>query len=77
MDSYQNGQNRQNNDGQGQANHGNSTRDRAAADNIGRTSGGNFAFLRAEWPALHDEATRAERLIHHDPRAAISTARRA
>ncbi|WP_030734019.1 DEAD/DEAH box helicase family protein [Streptomyces griseus] len=77
MDSYQNGQSSQNNDGQGQANHGNSTHDRAAADNIGRTSGGNFAFLRAEWPALYDEATRAERLIHHDPRAACFYARRA
>lgn len=52
-------------------------RDRTAADNIGRTAGGNFAFLRAEWPALYDEAIRAERLIHHDPRAACFYARRA
>ncbi|MFF0511068.1 DEAD/DEAH box helicase family protein [Streptomyces sp. NPDC004250] len=81
MGSDQNGQSIRNSDGQGpgqgQADHGKSTRDRAAADNVGRTAGGNFAFLRAEWPALYDEAIRAERLIHHDPRAACFYARRA
>jgi type I restriction enzyme R subunit len=77
MGSDQNGQSSQNRDDQGQADHGKSARDRAAADGIGRTTGGNFAFLRAEWPTLYDEALRAERLIHHDPRAACFYARRA
>ncbi|MGW5212065.1 DEAD/DEAH box helicase family protein [Streptomyces sp. NPDC004051] len=79
MGSDQNGQSSQNSDsqGQGQANHGKSARDRAAADSVGRTASGNFTFLRAEWPALYDEAIRAERLIHHDPRAACFYARRA
>lgn len=29
----------------------------------------NFAFLRAQWPALHDETLRAERRAVADPRA--------
>ncbi|MFZ4266832.1 DEAD/DEAH box helicase family protein [Streptomyces arboris] len=77
MGSDHNGQSSQNSDGHDQADHGKSTRDRAAADNVGRAAGGNFAFLRTEWPALYDEAIRAERLIHHDPRAACFYARRA
>ncbi|WAZ22496.1 DEAD/DEAH box helicase family protein [Streptomyces cinnabarinus] len=36
----------------------------------------NFAFLRAEWPALYDEARRAERLAHADPRTSCFYARR-
>ncbi|MFD4754483.1 DEAD/DEAH box helicase family protein [Streptomyces sp. NPDC058426] len=47
-----------------------------AATNASRSLG-NFAFLQAEWPALLDEAIRAERLIHHDPRTACFYARRA
>ncbi|MGO1056954.1 DEAD/DEAH box helicase family protein [Crossiella sp. CA198] len=37
----------------------------------------NFAFLKAEWPDLGGEATRAERLVVADPRAAVFYARRA
>ncbi|WP_042392688.1 DEAD/DEAH box helicase family protein [Streptacidiphilus carbonis] len=36
----------------------------------------NFAFLKAEWPDLHAEATHAERLAHADPRASCFYARR-
>ncbi|GEL19194.1 DEAD/DEAH box helicase family protein [Pseudonocardia asaccharolytica] len=36
----------------------------------------NFGFLRAEWPALHAEAVRAERLAVADPRASCFYARR-
>ncbi|MEU0076295.1 DEAD/DEAH box helicase family protein [Micromonospora tulbaghiae] len=36
----------------------------------------NFAFLRAEWPGLFDEALRAERLAVADPRASCFYARR-
>jgi type I restriction enzyme, R subunit len=36
----------------------------------------NFTFLQAEWPLLHDSATRAESLAHTDPRAACFYARR-
>lgn len=50
--------------------------DEAAARHIARP-GGNFAFLKAEWPALHEEATRAERFTYADPRAACFYARRA
>ncbi|MFF6955666.1 DEAD/DEAH box helicase family protein [Streptomyces sp. NPDC008317] len=67
----------QHSDDQGQAEQNKHARDRAAAGSIGRAAGGNFAFLRAEWPALYDEAIRAERLIHHDPRAACFYSRRA
>ncbi|MFI1207843.1 DEAD/DEAH box helicase family protein [Streptomyces sp. NPDC020802] len=66
--------NEQHSDDQG---HGKQARDRAAADSISRAATGNFAFLRAEWPTLYDEAIRAERLIYHDPRAACFYARRA
>jgi type I restriction enzyme R subunit len=38
---------------------------------------GNFAFLRTEWPAVHDAAARAEAAVHPDPRAACFYARRA
>ncbi|MDF9814210.1 DEAD/DEAH box helicase family protein [Streptomyces sp. SPB162] len=69
--------NEQNSDDQGQAQQDKQARDRAAADSVARAASGNFAFLRAEWPALYDEATRAERLIHHDPRTACFYARRA
>ncbi|MEV0807331.1 DEAD/DEAH box helicase family protein [Micromonospora sp. NPDC050200] len=36
----------------------------------------NFAFLRAEWPELFDEALRAERLTVADPRVSCFYARR-
>lgn len=36
----------------------------------------NFEFLRSEWPDLHDEAFRAERIAIADPRAACFYARR-
>lgn len=36
----------------------------------------NFAFLQAEWPALHDEAVHAERDTLADPRASCFYARR-
>jgi type I restriction enzyme R subunit len=36
----------------------------------------NFAFLQAEWPALHDAATQAESLAYPDSRAACFYARR-
>ncbi|WP_079148237.1 DEAD/DEAH box helicase family protein [Streptomyces agglomeratus] len=44
---------------------------------VARRPAGNFGFLRAEWPALHEEATRAERFTFGDPRAACFYARRA
>ncbi|MFH9394093.1 DEAD/DEAH box helicase family protein [Streptomyces sp. NPDC017556] len=75
MGSEQNGQS--NSDSRDPASHDKYARDRAAADNVGHTANGNFGFLCAEWPALYDEAIRAERLIHHDPRAACFYARRA
>ena len=37
----------------------------------------NFAFLQAEWPALHEDAARAEAAVYTDPRAACFHARRA
>ncbi|GAB2827549.1 DEAD/DEAH box helicase family protein [Streptomyces chlorus] len=37
----------------------------------------NFVFLQAEWPELHDETTRAERIAFADPRASCFYARRA
>ncbi len=37
----------------------------------------NFTFLRAEWPELHDAATKAEGLVYPDARAACFYARRA
>lgn len=37
---------------------------------------GNFGFLRAEWPALFEEAARAERIAVADPRASCFYARR-
>ena len=36
----------------------------------------NFAFLQAEWPLLHEAATRAESMVHADARAACFYARR-
>ncbi len=36
----------------------------------------NFAFLQAEWPLLHESATKAEDLVHADARAACFYARR-
>jgi type I restriction enzyme R subunit len=36
----------------------------------------DFAFLQAEWPALHDAATKAESLAYPDSRAACFYARR-
>lgn len=51
--------------------------DVAAAQNAGWTAAGNFAFLRAEWAALSEEATRAERIAHVDPRVSCFYARRA
>ena len=36
----------------------------------------NFNFLQAEWPALHDAATKAESLAYPDSRAACFYARR-
>jgi type I restriction enzyme, R subunit len=36
----------------------------------------NFSFLDAEWPALADEAAKAERLAYADPRTACFYARR-
>ncbi len=37
----------------------------------------NFAFLQAEWPAVHEDAARAEAAVYTDPRAACFHARRA
>jgi type I restriction enzyme, R subunit len=37
---------------------------------------GNFEYLRAEWPDLYDQASRAERLAVADPRASCFYARR-
>ena len=37
----------------------------------------NFAFLKAEWPDLHDAAARAEAAVYPDARAACFYARRA
>ena len=37
----------------------------------------NFQFLRNEWPAVEDAATRAEVAVHADPRTACFYARRA
>ena len=39
-------------------------------------SASNFAFLRAEWPAVYDAAVRAEAAVHPDPRTACFYARR-
>ncbi|CAL9500812.1 DEAD/DEAH box helicase family protein [Streptomyces sp. enrichment culture] len=50
-------------------------RDTTAARNVGQPQS-NFHFLRAEWPALYDEARRAERLAHADPRTSCFYARR-
>src|SRR5512132_917373 len=36
----------------------------------------NFAFLQAEWPALHEEAIKAEAAVYTDPRTACFHARR-
>ncbi|MEW2130757.1 DEAD/DEAH box helicase family protein [Streptomyces sp. NPDC005435] len=36
----------------------------------------NFLFLQGHWPALYDEALRAERLAHADPRTSCFYARR-
>ncbi|MFD7324695.1 DEAD/DEAH box helicase family protein [Streptomyces sp. NPDC059875] len=51
-------------------------RDTTAGRNVGRPQS-NFHFLLAEWPALYDEALRAERLAHADPRTSCFYARRA
>lgn len=37
----------------------------------------NFEFLRGEWPAVYEAATRAESAVHSDPRTACFYARRA
>ena len=37
----------------------------------------NFAFIKAEWPELHDAATKAEGLVYPDARAACFYTRRA
>ena len=36
----------------------------------------NFSFLQAEWPLLHESATKAEDMVHTDARAACFYARR-
>ena len=36
----------------------------------------NFAFLRSEWPAIHEAAARAEAAVYSDPRTACFYARR-
>ena len=36
----------------------------------------NFAFLAAEWSHLHQDATKAERYVHTDPRTSCVYARR-
>ena len=36
----------------------------------------NFAFIKAEWPELHDAATKAEGLVYPDARAACFYTRR-
>jgi type I restriction enzyme R subunit len=36
----------------------------------------NFAFLRTEWPLLHEAAAKAEAAVHSDPRTACFYARR-
>jgi type I restriction enzyme R subunit len=36
----------------------------------------NFAFLRPEWPAIHDAAAKAEAAVYSDPRTACFYARR-
>ena len=37
----------------------------------------NFAFLKAEWPELHDAASKAEALVYPDSRSSCFLARRA
>ena len=37
----------------------------------------NFAFLQAEWPAVHEAAAKAEAAVYPDPRTACFYARRA
>ncbi|WP_439626526.1 DUF4145 domain-containing protein [Gemmata sp.] len=37
----------------------------------------HFSYLRAEWPDVHEAATRAESAVHPDPRTACFYARRA
>ncbi len=37
----------------------------------------NFAFLQAEWPAVHEAASKAAATVHMDPRTACFYARRA
>jgi type I restriction enzyme R subunit len=37
----------------------------------------NFAFIKAEWPELHDAVTKAEGLVYPDARAACFYTRRA
>jgi len=37
----------------------------------------NFAFLKAEWPELHDAAAKAESLVYPDSRSSCFHARRA
>ena len=37
----------------------------------------NFTFIKAEWPELHDAATKAEGLVYPDARAACFYTRRA
>ncbi|MFC9519191.1 DEAD/DEAH box helicase family protein [Nocardiaceae bacterium NPDC056970] len=38
---------------------------------------GNFDFIRAEWPAIHDDCARAESYLPSDPRSACFYSRRA
>jgi type I restriction enzyme R subunit len=37
----------------------------------------NFSFLQAEWPAIHEAASKAAAAVHQDPRTACFYARRA
>src|SRR4051794_29799473 len=41
------------------------------------SGGSNFAFLREEWPAVHEAASKAEAAAKADPRTACFYARRA
>lgn len=42
----------------------------------GGAGGGNFGFLRTEWPTLYAEVVKAERYAHGDPRTSCIYARR-
>ncbi|MGH8950811.1 MAG: hypothetical protein ACRDX9_05245, partial [Acidimicrobiia bacterium] len=47
-----------------------------AGGGMGQGVGSNFAFLRADWPGLFEDARRAERLTLPDPRTSCFYARR-